>query len=454
MAKDIPYKTYLSEKEIPRKWYNVTADMPNKPQPPLHPGTKQPAQASDFQAIFPDALIAQEMSPQRYIDIPEEVSELYRLYRPSPMCRAYMLEKALGTPAHIYYKYEGNNPSGSHKLNTSIPQAYYNKQQGLKRLATETGAGQWGTALSVACALFGLGCSVYMVRVSYEQKPYRRIVMQTYGADVTPSPSNKTNAGRAILAKDPDCPGSLGIAISEAVEDAASHDDTNYSLGSVLNHVLLHQSVIGEEALLQFEKIGEYPDIVIGCCGGGSNFGGTMSPFLRENLTKGKKTRLIAVEPTACPSLTRGRFTYDFGDASGYTPLMPMYTLGNGFIPSKIHAGGLRYHADSPIISQLYKDKLIEAQAVGQKSVFEAAMMFALHEIIIPAPESAHAIRTAIDEALKCKKTGEEKVIMFTLSGHGNFDMTAYDMYLSGKMDNEGVSEEVLQKGFGTIPKL
>lgn len=454
MSNHIPHKTYLSEKELPKRWYNIMADLPDKPTPPLHPGTKQPAQASDLQVFFPDALIEQEMSTERYIDIPEEVLRMYALFRPSPLCRAYMLEKALGTPAHIYYKYEGNNPSGSHKLNTSIPQAYYNKQAGIKRLATETGAGQWGTALAVACSVYGLECSVYMVKVSYEQKPYRRIVMQTYGADVTASPSTKTQSGRAFLAKDPDCPGSLGMAISEAAEDAAMHEDTHYALGSVLNHVLLHQTIIGEEALLQFDKIGEYPDIVVACCGGGSNFGGTAFPFLRENLQKGKKTRLIAVEPASCPSLTRGKYAYDLGDVSGFTPLLPMYTLGNGFIPSKIHAGGLRYHADSPLVSKAYHDKLIEATAVGQKSVFEASLLFAKAEALIPAPESGHAVLGAIQEALKCKETGEEKVIMFTLSGHGNFDMTAYDMYLNGTMNDEGVSDSVLAQGFETIPKL
>ncbi len=454
MNNHIPHKTYLSEKELPKQWYNIMADLPNKPGPPLHPITKQPAQLSDLQVFFPDALIMQEVSAEPYIDIPEDVLKMYALFRPSPLCRAYMLEKMLDTPAHIYYKYEGNNPSGSHKLNTSIPQAYYNKQAGIKKLSTETGAGQWGTALSVACSVYGLECSVYMVKISYEQKPYRRIIMQTYGADVTASPSNKTESGRAFLAKDPDCPGSLGMAISEAAEVAAKNKDTNYALGSVLNHVLIHQSIIGEEALLQFEKIGEYPDIVVACCGGGSNFGGTAFPFLRENLKNGKKTRLIAVEPSACPSLTRGKYAYDLGDVSGYTPLFPMYTLGSGFVPSKIHAGGLRYHADSPLVSLAYRDKLIEATAVGQKSVFDASVLFAKAEAILPAPESGHAVLGAIQEALKCKETGEEKVILFTLSGHGNFDLAAYDIYMKGQMSDEGVSEADLQKGFATIPKL
>ena len=449
----IPYKIYLSENELPEAWYNIRADLPNL-QPYLHPGTKQPVVPDDMTAIFPMALIEQEMSTERYIPIPEEVRELYRSFRPSPLCRAYNLEKALGTPARIYYKYEGNNPSGSHKLNTAIPQAYYNKQAGMRRLATETGAGQWGTALAVASQLFGMECTVYMVKVSFQQKPYRKGIMQTYGADVFASPTNLTHAGREILAKDPDSMGSLGIAISEAVEDAVTHADTNYALGSVLNHVLLHQTVIGLEAQKQFEKIDEYPDIVIGCCGGGSNFGGIAFPFLRDKLTAGKKTEILAVEPAACPTLTKGTFAYDFGDVAGLTPLMEMYTLGHDFMPPGIHAGGLRYHGDSSLVSRAYHDGHIGARAVHQTDVFKAAIQFAKTELILPAPESAHAIRTAIDEALACKESGEAKTILFCLSGHGNMDITAYENYLSGNLQDIEYSDDLLKESMERLPAI
>ncbi len=449
----VPYKTYLSENELPEAWYNIRADLPNL-KPYLHPGTQQPVVPDDMTAIFPMALIEQEMTMERHIPIPEEVRELYRAFRPSPLCRAYNLEKALGTPARIYYKYEGNNPSGSHKLNTAIPQVYYNKQAGIRRLATETGAGQWGTALAVATQMFGLECTVYMVKVSYQQKPYRKGIMQTYGATVFPSPTNLTSAGRAVLEKDPNSMGSLGIAISEAVEDAASHADTNYALGSVLNHVLLHQTVIGLEAMKQMEKIDEYPDMVIGCCGGGSNFGGIAFPFLREKIVNGKKTEIIAVEPAACPTLTKGTFAYDFGDVAGLTPLVEMYTLGHDFMPPGIHAGGLRYHGDSGLVSRAYHDGYIGARAVHQTEVFDAAVLFAKTELILPAPESAHAIRTAIDEALACKESGEAKTILFCLSGHGNMDITAYEDYLSGKLQNIEYSDALLKEGLKGLPVI
>ena len=449
----VPYKTYLSENELPEAWYNIRADLPNL-KPYLHPGTQQPVVPDDMTAIFPMALIEQEMTMERYIPIPEEVRELYRAFRPSPLCRAYNLEKALGTPARIYYKYEGNNPSGSHKLNTAIPQVYYNKQAGIRRIATETGAGQWGTAVAVAAQMFGLECTVYMVKVSYQQKPYRKGIMQTYGATVFPSPTNLTSAGRAVLEKDPNSMGSLGIAISEAVEDAASHADTNYALGSVLNHVLLHQTVIGLEAMKQMEKIDEYPDMVIGCCGGGSNFGGIAFPFLREKIVNGKKTEIIAVEPAACPTLTKGTFAYDFGDVAGLTPLVEMYTLGHDFMPPGIHAGGLRYHGDSGLVSRAYHDGYIGARAVHQTEVFDAAVLFAKTELILPAPESAHAIRTAIDEALACKESGEAKTILFCLSGHGNMDITAYEDYLSGKLQNIEYSDALLKEGLKGLPVI
>ncbi len=447
-------KIYLSEKEIPTNWYNIMADMPNLPKPPLNPQTLQPAGPPDLTPIFPMDLIMQEVSQERWIGIPEEVRELYKLWRPAPLVRAHRLEKALGTPAKIFYKYEGASPAGSHKLNTAIPQAYYNKQAGIKRLATETGAGQWGSALSMACNFFGLECTVYMVKISYQQKPYRRSLMQIYEAEVIASPSDRTNAGRQFLAQNPDSLGSLGMAISEAVEDAAGREDTNYALGSVLNHVMLHQTVIGLEAQAQMEKADAYPDIVIGCCGGGSNFSGLGFPFVYDNLTKGKKVRVIAVEPEACPTLTRGTFAYDFGDVAGMTPLLSMYTLGKEFMPAGIHAGGLRYHGDSPLVSQLLHDGLIEAKAVNQKGIFEAALTFARSEGIVPAPESAHAIKGAIDEALACKESGEAKTILFGLSGHGHFDMTAYDNYLSGQIQDFSLPQEALDTALKSLPKV
>lgn len=453
MSKHVPYKVYLSEEELPESWYNIRADLPNL-APYLHPATHQPVGPEDMTAIFPMALIEQEMTTERYIPIPAEVRELYRSFRPSPLCRAYNLEKALGTPAKIYYKYEGNNPSGSHKLNTAIPQAYYNKQAGMKRLATETGAGQWGTALSVAAQMFDMECTVYMVKVSYEQKPYRKAIMQTYGATVIPSPSDLTNTGRHILEQDPESMGSLGIAISEAVEDAATHEDTNYALGSVLNHVILHQTIIGLEAKKQMEKIDEYPDMIIGCCGGGSNFAGISFPFLRDKIVDGKEIDIIAVEPAACPTLTKGTFAYDFGDNAKLTPIVEMYTLGHDFMPPGIHAGGLRYHGDSSLVSRAYHDGYIGARAVHQTDVFDAAIQFAKTELILPAPESAHAIRTVIDEALKCKETGEEKTILFCLSGHGNFDLTAYEAYMQNKLQNIEYSDEMLAEGLSCLPKI
>lgn len=446
-------KIVLSERDIPRQWYNIMADMPNLPKPPLNPRTMKPVGPDDLSAIFPMALIEQEVSSQRWIDIPEEVLELYTLWRPSPLFRALRLEEALKTPARIYYKYEGVSPAGSHKTNTSIPQAYYNKKAGIKRIATETGAGQWGSALSLAGKLLGIEITVYMVRVSYEQKPYRRIAMETWGANVYPSPSNRTESGRKILAQDPSSPGSLGIAISEAVEDAATHKDTNYALGSVLNHVLLHQTVIGLEAKKQMSLINEYPDVVIACCGGGSNLGGIGFPFLYDKIN-GKKVRVMAVEPISCPTLTKGQYRYDFGDTVGLTPLLYMYTLGHDFVPPGIHAGGLRYHGDAPLVCQLYHDGLIEAVAYGQTSVFEAAIQFARTEGIIPAPESAHAIRAAIDEALRAKEEGKEKVILFNLSGHGYFDLQAYADYLSGKLMDYEYPEEKIKEALSRLPSV
>lgn len=450
-TKHIPYRTYLEESELPEYWYNMRADLPGV-SPYLHPVTQKPIVPEDMTAIFPLPLIEQEMSMERYISIPQEVRELYRSFRPSPLCRAYNLEKALGTPARIYYKYEGNNPSGSHKLNTAIPQAYYNKAAGIKRLATETGAGQWGTALAVATQLFGMECTVYMVKVSFQQKPYRKGIMQTYGANVFASPSNLTNTGRSILSNDLNSMGSLGIAISEAVEDAATHSDTNYALGSVMNHVILHQTIIGLEAKKQMEKIGEYPDLIVGCCGGGSNFGGIAFPFLHDKLSGKLRTEIIAVEPAACPTLTKGKFAYDFGDVAGLTPLVEMYTLGHDFMPPGIHAGGLRYHGDSSLVSRAYKSGLIGARAVHQTEVFDAAVKFAKTELILPAPESAHAIRTVIDEALACKLSGEEKTILFCLSGHGNLDIVAYEEYLSGKLTDIEYSDDMLLEGLNRLP--
>ena len=448
-------KIVLSDKEIPTKWYNIMADMPNLPKPPLHPATKQPVGPDDLTPIFPMALIEQEMTQERWIDIPEEVLDIYSLWRPAPLFRAHRLEKLLGTPAKIYYKYEGVSPAGSHKPNTAIPQAYYNKKAGIKRIATETGAGQWGTSMALAGKLFGLDVTVYMVKVSYGQKPYRRIMMETWGATVHASPSNTTNTGRKILELDPDNSGSLGIAISEAVEDAATHADTNYALGSVLNHVCLHQTVIGLEAKKQLELVGDYPDIVIGCCGGGSNLAGIAFPFLHDKIKGNRKDlRIIAVEPTSCPTLTKGEFRYDFGDVAGFTPLMTMYTLGHDFMPSGIHAGGLRYHGDSQLVSQLYHDKLIEAQAYHQTAVFEAAMQFANTEAIIPAPESAHAIRATINEALRAKEEGKEKTILFNLSGHGYLDLQAYADYREGKLMDHEHPEEDIKKSLAKLPNI
>ena len=446
-------KVLLTEKEMPKKWYNIMADMPNKPAPPLHPGTRQPVGPDDLSAIFPMAIIEQEVSTERWIDIPEEVMEIYSLWRPSPLYRARRLEKALGTPAKIYYKHEGLNPTGSHKPNTAVPQAYYNKKAGIKRIATETGAGQWGSAMSFSGAFFGLDVTVYMVKVSYQQKPYRRIAMETWGGKVFASPSENTNTGREVLKRDPDSPGSLGMAISEAVEDAATHSDTNYALGSVLNHVCLHQTVIGLEAMEQFKKVGDYPDVILAACGGGSNLAGVSFPFLRDKIN-GKDIRVVAVEPSSCPTLTKGEFRYDFGDTAQMTPLMLMYTLGHNFIPPGDHAGGLRYHADSPIICQLYKDGLIEAVSYPQTKIFEAAMTFARSEGIIPAPESAHAIKGAIDEALKAKEEGKEKTIFFNLSGHGIFDLAAYDEYLLGNMKDTEFSESDMKAALAELPTI
>ena len=447
-------KILLSEDEIPKQWYNIVADMVNKPLPPLNPATKEVLNAEDLEPIFAKELIEQEMSQERWIDIPEEVRELYKIWRPTPLVRATGLEKALGTPAHIYFKNESVSPIGSHKLNSALPQAYYNKKQGIKRLTTETGAGQWGAALSFASSVFGLDLEVYMVKVSYEQKPYRRMMMQTWGANVIASPSNKTESGRSVLAKDPNNSGSLGIAISEAVEMAAKDPDTRYTLGSVLNHVSLHQTVIGLESEKQMEIAGEYPDIVVGCFGGGSNFSGIAFPFLRHKILDGKGIRIIASEPASCPKLSRGKFEYDFGDSVGLTPLLPMYTLGHDFQPADIHAGGLRYHGAGTIVSQLRKDGLIEVQDIPQLETFEAGKLFANTEGIIPAPESTHAIATVIREALKAKEEGVQKNILFCLSGHGLIDMTAYDQYLTGNMSNYKLSDEEISKTTDTLEKL
>ena len=439
-------KILLTENEMPRQWYNIMADMPNKPLPPLNPATGMPVGPEDLSVIFPMELIKQEVSTERYIDIPEEVLDLYRTFRPSPLFRARSLEKALGTKSKIYYKYEGGNYSGSHKANTAIPQAYYNKQEGVRRITTETGAGQWGSAMSFACNHFGLELLVFMVRVSYNQKPGRKLMMNTYNAKVVPSPSTMTAAGRKVLENDPDSPGSLGIAISEAMEIAAQDPYTKYALGSVLNHVILHQTIIGQEAMIQLEKAGDYPDVVIGCFGGGSNFSGIAFPFLRENLTRGMKTRLVAVEPASCPKLTKGKFMYDFGDQSGMTPLLPMYSLGHNFIPDKIHAGGLRYHGAGVLVSQLRKDGFVEAKSKFQRECFEGAILFARAEGILPAPESSYAIAGALDEARRADLEGVSKTILFNLSGHGHFDITAYEKYFEGNLpDHEATSQEIDQ---------
>ena len=451
----IPYKIYLSENEIPKTWYNVRADMKNKPAPLLNPGTLQPMTAQELSAVFCEELVAQELDNENpYIPIPEEIQSFYKMYRPSPLVRAYCLEEKLQTPAHIYYKFEGNNTSGSHKLNSAVPQAYYAKKQGLKGVTTETGAGQWGTALSMACSYFDLDCKVYMVKVSYEQKPFRREVMRTYGASVTPSPSDTTNVGRKILAEHPGTTGSLGCAISEAVEVAVSNPGYRYVLGSVLNQVLLHQSVIGLETKAALDKYGVKADMIIGCAGGGSNLGGLIAPFVGEKLRGEADYQIIAVEPASCPSLTRGVYAYDFCDTGMVCPLAKMYTLGSDFIPAPNHAGGLRYHGMSPVLSQLYDDGLMEAVSVKQTEVFEAAEMFARVEGILPAPESSHAIRVAIDEALKCKETGEAKNIVFGLTGTGYFDMVAYEKYHDGLMTDYIPTDEELAAYRAKLPKV
>lgn len=454
-AQEIPYKIYLDEAEIPRQWYNVRADMKEKPAPLLNPATLKPMTAQELSAVFCEELVQQELDDDTaYIDIPDEIVRFYKMYRPSPLVRAYFLEKALDTPAKIYYKFEGNNTSGSHKLNSAIAQAYYAKKQGLKGVTTETGAGQWGTALSMACAYFGLDCKVYMVKVSYEQKPFRREVMRTYGASVTPSPSMETEVGRKILERFPGTTGSLGCAISEAVEAATSREGYRYVLGSVLNQVLLHQSIIGLETKAALDKYGIEPDIIIGCAGGGSNLGGLLSPFMGEVLRGEKQYRFIAVEPASCPSLTRGKFVYDFCDTGMVCPLAKMYTLGSGFIPAPNHAGGLRYHGMSAILSQLYHDGYMEATSVEQTKVFEAAELFARTEGTLPAPESSHAIRVAIDEALKCRETGEAKTIVFGLTGTGYFDMVAYGRYHDGEMTDYIPTDEELAKGLAGVPRF
>ena len=454
-ANEIPYKTYLTEAELPTAWYNLRADMKTKPAPLLDPGTGKPLTAQQLTPIFCEELVRQELdNDTAFFPIPDEIRDFYKMYRPSPLVRAYCLEKVLGTPAKIYYKFEGNNTSGSHKLNSAIAQAYYAKLQGLKGVTTETGAGQWGTALSMACAYLGLDCKVFMVKVSYEQKPFRREVMRTYGASVTPSPSTETEVGRKILAEHPGTTGSLGCAISEAVEVAVKHPGYRYVLGSVLNQVLLHQSVIGLEAKAAFDKIGEKPDVIIGCAGGGSNLGGLIAPFMGEKLRGEKDYRFIAVEPASCPSFTRGKFAYDFCDTGMICPLAKMYTLGSSFIPSANHAGGLRFHGMSPVLSQLYHDGLMEARAVEQTSVFRAAEQFARCEGILPAPESSHAIRAAIDEALRCKETGEEETILFGLTGTGYFDLSAYQQFNDGVMTDTIPSDEDLARGFAALPQV
>ena len=446
-------KILLPEDQIPKQWYNIIPDMPGPLAPVISPRTMQPVTPDEMLAIFPMALIEQEMSPQRWIDIPDEVREIYKLWRPSPLFRAHRLEKALGTPAKIYYKFEGVSPVGSHKPNSAIPQAYYNKQAGIRRLATETGAGQWGSALSLACSMFGLECTIYMVKVSCTQKPYRKSMMQLWGAQVIPSPSEFTNSGRSILAHDPDCLGSLGIAISEAVEDAATHADTNYALGSVLNHVCLHQTIIGQEAQAQLKIAGDYPDVVIACCGGGSNFAGLAFPFIADRAS-GKNVRCLAVEPASCPTLTKGVYAFDYGDTAKVAPIAMMYTLGHDFMPPGIHAGGLRYHGESPLVSQLFNAGQIEAKSYKQNSCFEGALLFARSEGIVPAPESSHAVRAAIDEAVLAKEEGKERTILFGLSGHGQLDMGAYDAYLSGNLEDYEYPSEMVRQALERLPKI
>ncbi len=445
---------FLDPKDMPTHWYNVLPDLPEPLPAVLHPGTGQPVTPDDLAPLFPMGLIMQEFSPENYIEIPDEVQEIYRTWRPTTLHRAHRLEKALDTPAKIFYKYEGMSQAGSHKPNTAIAQAYYNKQEGIKRIATETGAGQWGSSLAFGCMLFGIELKVYMVKISYQQKPYRRIMMETWGAQVVASPSNDTNAGRNMLAKDPDCPGSLGLGISEAIEDAVSREDTHYSLGSVLNHVLLHQTIIGQEAMKQMEMAGCYPDIIVGCVGGGSNFAGMFLPFVKDKIT-GKKPnlRIINVEPESCPTLTKGLYAYDFGDVAGMTPLLKMFTLGHDFMPPPVHAGGLRYHGMAPIVCHLHKLGLVEAVAVPQVATFEAGVTFARTEGIISAPETNHAIKAVIDEALKCKESGEAKAILLAHSGHGHFDMGAYDSYLSGKLTDYEYPEEKVKEALASLPQ-
>ena len=445
-------KFILTEREMPTSWYNVQADLPEPLPPILHPGTKEPTILPP--PLFPRALNDQEFSKERYIEIPEEIQQIYRMWRPTMLHRAHRLEKALDTPAKIFYKYEGTSPAGSHKLNTAIAQAYYGKKEGAKRLATETGAGQWGSALAMGCKFMGLECKVYMVKVSYNQKPYRRILMETFGATVVPSPSQDTQIGRRILAETPDSTGSLGMAISEAVEDAFGRDDTFYSLGSVLNHVLMHQTVVGQEAKKQMEMAGAYPDMIVGCVGGGSNFAGTFLPFIPDKLKKKKKIQIIAVEPEACPSLTKGPYTWDYGDVAGMAPIAKMFTLGHTFVPPPVHAGGLRYHGMAPIVSHLVKLGLVEARAEHQVAVFRSAVAFAQAEGIIPAPEPAHAIKVVIDEALKCKESGEKKTILLALSGHGHFDLGAYDEYLRGKLVDYEFPQQKMEEALAQLPKV
>jgi tryptophan synthase beta chain len=452
MAESVKY--LLDESRIPKRWYNIMADLPVPLPPVLHPGTKQPVGPDDLAPLFPMALIGQEVSTDREIDIPEPVREIYKLWRPSPLFRARRLEKALQTPAKIYYKYEGVSPAGSHKPNTAVPQAFYNKEAGVKKISTETGAGQWGSSLSFAGALFGIEIKVFMVRVSYNQKPYRRAMMETYGAKCIASPSNETNSGRAILQQNKDHPGSLGIAISEAVEVAATNDDTKYALGSVLNHVLMHQTVVGQEAMAQMEMAGDYPDIIVGCTGGGSNFAGIAFPFIGAQLRGGKKVRVIAVEPAACPSLTRGKYAYDFGDTGHLTPLVKMHTLGSTFTPPPFHAGGLRYHGMAPLVSHCQELKLLESRAYTQTEVFSAGVQFARAEGIIPAPEANHAVKGAIDEALRCKTEGKSKVILFNLCGHGHFDMQAYTDYFAGKLTDQKYDEKELAMALAGLPSV
>ena len=447
-------KYILDENEMPKAWYNIVPDLPAPPPPVLHPGTKQPVGPDDLAPLFPMALIMQEVSTDRYIEIPEPVRDIYRQWRPSPLFRARRLEKLLDTPARIYYKYEGVSPVGSHKPNTAVAQLFYNKAEGITKISTETGAGQWGSSLAMAGAMFGIDVEVFMVKVSYHQKPYRRILMETLGATVHASPTDLTDVGKKVLASDPDSPGSLGIAISEAVEVAAKNPDTKYSLGSVLNHVLLHQTIVGEEALAQMALADDYPDVLIGCAGGGSNMAGLLFPFIREHLTNGRQARFLAVEPMACPSMTKGTYTYDFGDTGEMTPLVRMYTLGHDFVPPGIHAGGLRYHGMAPLVSLLHEQGIIESIAYHQNPVFEAAVTFTRAEGITPAPESAHAVRAAIDQALEAREAGEERVILFNLSGHGFFDMSAYDAYLAGKLEDYEYPEEAIAQSLTRLPQV